>query len=359
MILARFCNQPGIKNILPVCFLALFIWCGCAPTTAKESSELIKLADGVFARIVSPDSNAVSNSGFVILERSVLVFDTHFTPEAAQAQLAEIRSVTSKPVRYVVNSHAHADHTHGNQVFPEAQLIANTNARRDVLEVDLPSLNRTVKTTEKQLEKLRQETIKEKDPSQVRRYLEEIKTREDSVRTISRLKIMAPFITLDDNLTIRDGKQEACIAFLGVGHTEGDVILFLPAQKIAFVGDLFFNEAIPNVQDASILQWMKTIEAILKLNAEKFVPGHGPVGSKKDVEAFLAYFEELKAMVQPAVDRGDSVDQAIQTLQLPAKYASYRFQNFFQSNIQKMYAELKAMQLATKASEGGAGKPSK
>jgi cyclase len=357
MILEMFCDHPAIQIIiLPICFIALLGGPFYAPAVAKDNAELVKLADGVFARIVSPDSNAVANSGFVILDRSVLVFDTHFTPEAAQALLAEIRSVTPKPIRYVVNSHSHADHTHGNQAFPEAQLIGSTNARREVLEVDLPSLNRTVNTTERQLEKLRQEAIKEKDPSQKRRYYEQIKTREDYVRTVSRLKILAPFITLDDNLTIRDGQQEACIAFLGAGHTEGDVILFLPSQKIAFVGDLFFNEAIPNVQDANILPWMKTIESILRLSAEKFIPGHGRAGSKKDVEAFLAYFEELKAMVQPAVDRGDSVDQVIKDIQLPPKYASYRFQNFFPSNIQKMYEELKAIQISAKSSEGSTKK---
>ncbi len=323
----------------------------CASGLSKESPELVKLTDDVFARIVSSEDNAVGNAGFVVLDRSVLVFDTHFTPEAGQVLLSDIRSITPKPIRFVVNSHAHADHTHGNQVFAEAQLIGSTNARRDVLEGDLPSLNRAIKVMEKQLERLRQNALKEKDPAQALRLREQIKSREESLRTWSRLKIIPPFVTLDDSLTIRDGKHELCVAFLGVGHTEGDVVLFIPAQKIAFLGDLFFNGAIPNVQDASILQWMKTLEAVLKLDAEKFVPGHGKVGSKKDVEAFLAYFGELKSAVQPVVDRGDSVDQAVKEIQLPAKYAGYQFQHIFTSNVQKMYAELKTLQIAAKPPE--------
>ena len=63
------------------------------------------------------------------------------------------------------------------------------------------------------------------------------------------------------------------------------------------------------MQDASILEWMQTLSGLLKLDADKFVPGHGPIGSKKDVEAFLRYLEELKALVQPAVERGDSLEQ--------------------------------------------------
>jgi cyclase len=128
-------------------------------------------------------------------------------------------------------------------------------------------------------------------------------------------------------------------------------VLFLPAQKVVFAGDLFFSSAIPNVQDARILDWMQTLGKLLKLDADRFVPGHGPIGSKKDVEAFLHYFEDLKAMVQPAVERGDSLEQVTRELQMPAKYSSYLFQNFFSSNVQKMFAELKALQLESMPKE--------
>lgn len=303
------------------------------------------MADNVYARIVSPDGDAVSNAGFMVLERSVIVFDTHFTPEAGQALLNAIRSVTLKPVRYVVNSHAHADHTHGNQVFPDAQLISSTDARREVLEEDLPSLNRTISVAQTQIDKVRHDLAKETDPSQLQRMRELIRTREEYIRTMSRLKIVAPFVTLDDRLRIQEGKQEVRLLYLGKGHTEGDVVMLLPAQRIAFVGDLFFNEAIPNVQDASILTWMKTLEEVLRLDADKFVPGHGAVGGRKDIQNFLSYFETLQSLVKEYVDRGDSVEQATRDIAVPAKFSTYRFQNFFPSNVQKMYAELKALQL--------------
>jgi cyclase len=315
------------------------------PAFAADS-ELTKLSDTVYARIVSPDGDAVANAGFLILDKSVLVFDTHFTPEAGAALSAAIRSVTAKPVRYVVNSHAHADHTHGNQSFPDAQLIGSANARRDVLQNDIPSLNRTLSVTQAQLRKLRQELAKTGNAAQSGPLREQIKVREDYLQNSAKLRILPPTVVLDDSLTIREGKQEARILYLGVGHTDGDVVLFLPAQKIAFVGDLLFNKAIPNVQDANILEWMKTLAEVLKLDAGKFVPGHGPIAGKKDVEDFLGYFEELKIIVQAAVDRGDTLEQATKEIQVPAKYASYKFQNFFPSNIQKIFAELKALQPA-------------
>jgi cyclase len=294
---------------------------------------------------VSSDGDSVANAGVAVLDQSVLVFDTHFTPEAGASLLAAIRSVTPKSVRYVVNSHWHADHTHGNQAFAGAQLISSSNARRDMLQHDLPSLNRTVRIAQTQIDKLRQDVIKEPDAAARQKMREQIKAREEYLQTMTRLNITVPSIALDENTTIHDGKQEARILFLGVGHTDGDIVLFLPAQKVVFAGDLFFNNAIPNVQDAGILEWMKTLNGLLKLDADYFVPGHGPIGSKKNVQAFLGYLEELKSLVSPAIERGDNLEQATRDLQLPAKYSSYQFQNFFPSNVQKMYTELKALQI--------------
>ena len=319
-------------------------WLVCAHSLAKESADLTKLAENVYARVASPDGNAVANSGIIILDHSVLVFDTHFTPDAGKALLAAIRSITTKPVRYVVNSHAHADHTHGNQVFADAQLIGSSAARRDVLQTDLPSLNRTKEIAQSQIRKLRRELSSAIDAAQMRQMREQIKSREDYLQTMSLLNISAPFVTVDDGLRIQDGKQEVQILFLGKAHTDGDVVLFLPAQKIAFMGDLFFNKAIPNVQDAFLLPWMKTLEEALKLEADVFVPGHGAVGGRKDVEQFRNYFEELQSLIKPAVDRGDSMDQVTKDIELPSKWSSWLFQTFFPSNVQKMYAEIKSLQ---------------
>lgn len=322
-----------------------------APCPADEDHGLVKLAEGVYARIVSADGNAVSNAGFVVLDQSVLVFDTHFTPEAGRDLLEAVRSVTPKPVRYVVNSHWHADHTHGNQVFSNADLIGSTKTRNGVLQNDLPSLERTIGIAQKQLERLNQSVQKEKDSLRVRKLQDQIKPRKDYLRTMSRLRINEPVVALEDSLVIRDGEQEVRLVYLGVGHTYGDIVLLLPSLKIAFVGDLLFNKAIPNVQDGDILQWMQTLEKVLKLDAETLVPGHGAVGSKKDVAAFLDYFRELRSLVQYAIDRGDSIEQTTRDIQVPEKYSSYQFQNLFPANIQKMYTELKALQLLEDAEE--------
>jgi glyoxylase-like metal-dependent hydrolase (beta-lactamase superfamily II) len=124
------------------------------------------------------------------------------------------------------------------------------------------------------------------------------------------------------------------------------------SQPRRSLGDLFFNGAFPNSQDADLLGWIKTLEEIIKLDAERFVPGHGPVGTKKEVSDFIRYLQELKALVEPAVSRGDTMDQVVRDTQIPANYASFGFPSFFPANVQKMYAELKAIQMATTPATG-------
>ncbi len=342
--------QAIFKSVLLLCLTITSAVNPCV-SAPEKGTDLTQLADNVYARIVNPDGDAVGNSGILVLEQSVLVFDTHFTPEAARALLASIRSVTPKPVRYVVNSHFHPDHTHGNQVFENAQIIGSANTRRYILESDLPSLNRTINNTRTQIRKLQREMEKADDSLQRQNYRDQVRSRQRYLDDLLRLHILAPQVTTDDSMTILEGEKAVELRFLGKGHTDGDLVLIFPWARVVFLGDLFFNEAIPNVQDASILQWMDTLQRVLKIEADIFVPGHGAVGDKKAVERFLNYFKELKTLVEAAMARGDSMEQSIDEMRIPAKYSEYRFQNFFPANVQRMYEELRAMQIASAADE--------
>jgi glyoxylase-like metal-dependent hydrolase (beta-lactamase superfamily II) len=286
------------------------------------------------------------------MKDSVLVFDTHFTPEAAWELLGDIRSVTHKPVRYVVNSHFHPEYTHGNQVFEGAHIIGSLGTRKNILQQDLPALNRSIRVTTSQLEKLRNDQTSEKDLERKESMQEQIDTLDDYLAALLYLKISAPSVVLEDYASLRDGSMEVRIQSLESDNANSITILFIPEEKIVFCGDLFFNIAIPNVQDAEILPWMETLMNLLDLDADQFVPGHGPPGRRRDVLRFLAYLQDLRMLVEPFVIRGDTVEKAMQEIQLPEKYSRYRFKHFFPSNIEKMYAELKTERLLSIPIEG-------
>jgi len=308
-----------------------------------EDGEVRKLAEGVYVRIAAADQSIVSNAGFVELDNSVLVFDTHFTLEAGQSLLAAIQKITTKPVRYLVNSHFHPDHTHGNQSFAgPVHIIATTNARRDVVQRDLPAMNRTLGIAQAQIEKMKKDLIATKDPAQQAGLRAQIQQHQKFLDRMTGLKILPPVLGVEDSLDVNDTVRPARLLYLGKGHTDGDLVLYLPKEKIAFVGDCFFNSALPNTQDAVLLEWMRTLAEWLKVDAETIVPGHGPVGTKSEVKDFLKYLEELKEWVEPRVTEGAAMEQVLRDVKLPPKYSSYSYQYFFPANLQKMYSELRA-----------------
>jgi cyclase len=326
---------------------------GRAANAPPPVLDLTKLADGIYVQVSNPDSDAVSNSGIVVLDSGVLVFDTHFTPEAGDALLEKIRGVTPKQVRYIVNSHFHPDHTHGNQSFPTAkQIIGSSRTRRDMLERDLPKLNQAQAMAQSQIEQLSKDLSQASGDLKKQEALRaQLGQRQAFMRRMSALKIVPPNMTFEDRMSFIDAGREVEFLYLGAGHTDGDIVLLLPQEKIAFLGDLFFHDGIPNVEDANLAEWTKTLHDVLKLDARTFVPGHGLAGTREDVEKFLGYFEDLKALVEPAVTRGEPLEQIVQDLRLPAKYSSYSFQNLFPANLQKMYMELKAAQAAAAAQD--------
>lgn len=313
------------------------------PSAVPMKDRIEKLAEGVYVHLAQADSDAVSNAGFVVLQNSVLIFDSHSTPEAGQRLLAEIREITPKPIRYILNSHYHADHTHGNQALGAAQqIISATHARRDVLQQDIPSMNFSLGLAHSQLEKMQKDLLQSADVQEQNALKNKIRERREFVDRMARLKILVPTLTVDDRLDLHDGPRNLELLYLGRGHTDGDLVLFIPKDRVAFTGDLFYNSALPYTQDASLLEWVATLGELLKLEADVFVPGHGPCGTRDDVKEFKNYLEDLKALVEPGIVRGDSMQQILRDVRLPPRYASYDFQNFFQSNLQKMYVELKS-----------------
>ena len=310
-----------------------------------QNCGLTKLAEGVYVHLVEPANSADANAGIVVLEYGVLVFDTHSTPEAGQMLLQKIAGISSKPIILIVNSHFHADHTHGNQVFGSGPFfLSSANARRDILQRDVPAMNRAVSAAQAQIEKMQKNLALLTDAGSRAEIDRQIALRRGLLSRMTRLKIVAPEMTFEEEVRLVEDTREIVLRHLGGGHTDGDIVLYLPADKIAFVGDLFFNDALPGTQDSTLLEWSRTLDELMKIDADKFVPGHGAVGTREDVRDFAGYLAELKQMVQQSLDRGDTLEQLIAGAKVPAKYAGWSFQNFFPSNVQQMYTELKALQ---------------
>jgi cyclase len=261
-----------------------------APVTA--SFELKPIGPGVYAAIDGPAHLAGSNAGFVIGDDGVLVVDSFYSPDAAREMLAEIRKLTNKPVRYVVNTHYHIDHTAGDGVFRAAGaiIIAHRNVRGWVRTENLHLLG--------------------DKPTAVQRA------------TVSGLEL--PDLATDKNLTIWLGSRKIEIRTVE-GHTGGDLVIAVPDAKVLFCGDLLWRRVSPNIIDGTVSRWIATVSAFQQApdaSATTFVPGHGDVAGEKDVADFQAYLTDLSAWTARARAAGLSGD-ALAAAVLPEMKARY------------------------------------
>ena len=186
---------------------------------------LKQLGPGVYAAIDGPERKSVSNAGFVIGDDGVLVIDSLFTAEAAQALVSEIRRLTPKPIRYVVNTHYHVDHTGGDQVLRDAGavIIAHKNVRGWVRTNNINLFGD--------------------------RITPELRARVEA--------LALPDVTTDKDLTIWLGSRKVVVRTV-LGHTGGDLTVSVPDAKVLFAGDMLWRKVAPNLIDGSVEQWSAT-----------------------------------------------------------------------------------------------------
>jgi glyoxylase-like metal-dependent hydrolase (beta-lactamase superfamily II) len=128
--------------------------------------------------------------------------------------------------------------------------------------------------------------------------------------------------------------------YLGLGHTNSDLVVYLPHEKILFSGDLVYAGRLPWLGDGNTRQWLKTLEKLKTLDFKIVVPGHGKVGDRQSVQRFEAYLTDLRAAVLTAMLHGAALDEMKQTLRLPAYQQDLKYSDWLPLNVEKVYQEM-------------------
>ena len=314
---------------------------GNAAPKAEDDFQLVQVADGVYAAIAKSGGLASGNAGFVIGQDGVLIFDTFLTPAAVEELIAEIEKLTNKPIKYAVNSHYHLDHTGGNQVLVArgVPVIAHDN----VLQWQTVKNKRFLPAPE-ELQKRKADAAKQlaETPEDQKDRCAQLERQIRRLDAMLMIKLTNPTKTFSSGtMSLKLGKREVILATLP-GHTGGDVFAYVPDANVVFMGDLGWSKTLPNLVDATVNDWIPTLDSILKkYQAAKYVPGHGNVATAADIKDFRDYLDDLRARVKQGIANGLTVDQAKQQLTLPEKYKSFAFQNLAVPNVEDMYKELK------------------
>ncbi|MDX2254485.1 MAG: MBL fold metallo-hydrolase [Pseudanabaenaceae cyanobacterium bins.39] len=262
--------------------------------------QLQEVAQGIYALIASTDfppaSNAIAicNGGFIIGSDSVLVIDPFQTKDLANLMIATVKSITDKPIKYVLNTHYHFDHTGGNATF---------------VQQNIPVLGRGV----------------------IREYIQSGRNNTSGV--------IPPTVIINSQTDLWLGDRSVRIERVD-GHSAGtDLVAYVPDAKVLFTGDMVFNQRIPYTGDADLRQWQGSLYRLIAIYPDaKVVPGHGNVTDIAGLQAQQAYFSELERLALAWKAQILSKEQVLEKFaSLPDAYKNYKFKALYTMNLQTAY----------------------
>jgi len=285
--------------------------------------DIEKVAGGVYAAVAR--GRAMINSNAVIFENAngLLIVDAHAAPSAVYALAAQIRrEITQKPVRYVVATHLHGDHTQGLPAYkslaPGAELVSSTKTHDLLTELGPRRLKTAVtELVPRSIENYRARLAEAKTSEEKAFYEEMIRQSKAFLEEMQNVAIEAPNVTFDRELVLHDKAHDLHLGFHGRGHTAGDVVVFCPQKKVIATGDLLHG-FFPVIGDGYPRDWPGTLASIGGLAFDRVAGGHGGVQqSPARLGHLRAYLEELIEVVSRAKRDGVPLERLQETV-LPA-----------------------------------------
>jgi cyclase len=271
-----------------------------------RSPSAEEVSDGVYAYIQPDGSWYINNTGFLVGGGGVISIDSCATQRRTRALLAAVASVTDLPVRTLINTHHHGDHTYGNYLFGGATIVAHERCRDGVLASGLPA-NLGVWT--------------------------------DVDWGIPELA--PPFLTYADAVTVWSGDLKCDVRYVGMpAHTTNDSLIWLPERSVLFAGDLAFSGGTPFLLMGSVEGAIEVLERVVRpLGALTIVPGHGPVSGPAVIDEMLGYLRFVLDVARRGMAAGLSPLDAAREADL-GEYGDLLDSERIVGNLHRAYAEL-------------------
>ncbi len=321
-------TTPASRWLCAILGLILALLFAATPLQAQfeKPYTVTRLAEGVHAIVWGEvlDYPYEGNHLIIINDEDVVVVDANRTPSLTETVIREIRKLTDKPVRYLINTHWHADHFFTNYIyqreFPEIEIVAHPAAiegMNRVLQPYIDATSRFVLRAEKMLASGRGPGGEPLGGEEREALAAQYEFAKDKRLPIYRqLRLVAPTMTVPSGLTLHRGNREIQVRFLGKGNTAGDLIVYLPQEKILATGDLV-NKPYPFLGYEFPIAWADTLKKLLSLEAETILLGHGPVQTDKGYLEFVsALLHSLSRQAREAVRQGLTPEQAAERIDL-------------------------------------------
>ncbi len=238
---------------------------------ADQINQVDPVAAGVYFHQGDIEHQGHCNNGWIVFKDYVLVIDANF-PSGAQNILPKIRALTPKPIRFAFDTHHHGDHVYGNAVWNEqgATAVAHTGVVEEMKRYETGYYG-----------------------NKPGRWEDAAKERKD----VAASRLLPPSVLFPRELYFDDGEHRVELLHLGVAHTHGDAVAWLPKERILFTGDACVNGAYNFVGDGDVEKWIGTLDAAKKLGAKVVCPGHGPRGVETVLDDQQLFFQQLREKV--------------------------------------------------------------
>jgi len=292
-----------------------------APGASANLFKIEKVADGVYAALARPQVLTNCNAAIFVNSQDVLVVDAHSKPSAAAALIAQIKKdVTTKPVRYLVNSHFHWDHTQGDAAYmaggARVDIIASEQTKQLMTQLSRNRLKESLDGVPQQIDEVQVRLAKATSDADKERYRDLIRQLKAYQAEMQNYTLELPTITFDKSHVVKDAAGDLHIEFHGRAHTAGDIAVFSPQKRVVASGDSIIG-FLPNINDGYPRQWPGTINSVGQLAFDHIIPGHGPVHhDRARMTQMRNYIEELTGRVEAGKKTGRTLAELQKTLTL-------------------------------------------
>ncbi|QSO45647.1 MBL fold metallo-hydrolase [Alicyclobacillus mengziensis] len=288
--------------------------------------DFYEVGTGIYAAIVHDGAGALGNAGIVDLGDRTLVFDTTQSIPAAQELKNVAKKLTGQEASLVVNSHRHNDHVLGNQVFADATIIS-TEVTRSVMANRLPAFLEFAKAHPEYPNQIRNRLSDASLSDQGRWEVErDLGDTEHLAAHLPEYVPTLPTLCFENQMHIYGSAREAQLLTYGSAHSASDAFMYLPEDKVLFVGDLAFIGYHPSMADGNPELWVTILGRILELEFDTVIAGHGPVGNRSHVEQTKHYVEHF-------IETARSNSETVNADGIPIEYRDWRGESVYFGNL--------------------------
>ena len=284
--------------------------------------DVKKVADGVHVAVATPAYKVNSNTAIIESDDGVVIVDTHSKPSAARVIVERLSEITTAPVRYVVNTHFHWDHWHGNEVYPaaypNAEIVTNQLTREAMVTKGLKRIQDHVRQVPREIAQLEAERAAAGAPAERARLEANVRLAASYLAEVRALKPALPTMVFERTMTLYRRDREIHLLYLGRAHTEGDVFVYLPKEKVVITGDAVIGWT-PYMGDGYPEDWVATLDRLAQLDWRHMIMGHGDVAGRDWLATFRSYIHDLVDAVREQAAAGATLAEVQQ--RVPAKLA--------------------------------------